>query len=63
MPTGARIALIPFENVGEGPDDDFFSEGLTRDINAQLARFSNLFVIAPEAGEAFRDDPDCSAYR
>ncbi|MDU8928984.1 winged helix-turn-helix domain-containing protein [Alisedimentitalea sp. MJ-SS2] len=63
LPTGPRIALIPFENLGEDPNDTFFSEGLTRDINAQLSRFSNLFVIAPTAGEAFRDNPDCETIR
>lgn len=63
LPEGPRIVLIPFRNLGEDPDDAFFTEGLTRDINAQLARFSNLFVIAPEAGVAFRDDPDCDAIR
>ncbi|MCP5075783.1 MAG: hypothetical protein GY947_21145 [Rhodobacteraceae bacterium] len=63
LPTGARIALIPFENVGENPDDAFFSEGLTRDVNALLAKFSNLFVIAPEAGAAYRDDPNCETIR
>ncbi len=59
LPTGPRIALIPFKNLGEDPDDAFFSEGLTRSINAQLSRFSNLFVIAQKAGEAFRDNLDC----
>ena len=63
LPTGARIALIPFKNVGDNPDDAFFSEGLTRDVNAQLARFSNLFVLAPEAGAAYRDNPDCMVIR
>ncbi|MGI9370271.1 MAG: adenylate/guanylate cyclase domain-containing protein [Ruegeria sp.] len=63
LPTGARIALIPFENVGDDPDDAFFSEGLTRDVNAQIARFSNLFVLAPQAGEAYRDNPDCETIR
>ena len=63
LPTGPRIAIIPFENVGVDPEDAYFSEGLTRDLNAQLARFSNLFVLAPEAGEAYRDDPDCKTIR
>jgi class 3 adenylate cyclase/TolB-like protein len=63
LPAGPRIALIPFKNVGEDLEDAYFSEGLTRDVNAQLSKFSNLFVIAPEAGAAFRNDPDCEAIR
>jgi hypothetical protein len=36
---------------------------LTRDINAHLAKFSNLFVIAPAAGAKFRDSVDCEEIR
>ncbi len=63
LPAGAKIAIIPFKNVGDDPQDAYFSEGLTRDLNAMLAKFSNLFVFAPEAGAAFRDDPDCKTIR
>ena len=63
LPTGPRIALIPFKTLGNSPDDAFFSEGLTRDINAHLAKFSNLFVIAPAAGTKFRDSADCEEIR
>ena len=63
LPTGARIAIIPFENVGNDPEDAFFAEGLTRDLNALLAKFSNLFVIAPEAAATYRDDPNCETIR
>lgn len=63
LPNGPRVVLVPFRNLGENPDDAFFTEGLMRDINAQLSRFSNLFVIAPEAAAAFRDNPDCGAIR
>ena len=60
---GARIVIVPFKNVGNDAEDAYFSEGLTRDLNALLARFSNLFVIAPEAAAHYRDDPSCEAIR
>jgi len=63
LPTGARIAIIPFQNVGNDPEDAYFSEGLTRDLNAQLSKFSNLFVIAPEAGAGYRGEPNCEIIR
>ncbi len=63
LPTGPRIAVIPFQDLGGNPDDAFFSDGLTRDINANLAQFSNLFVIAPDAGMAYRDNADCATIR
>ncbi|MEP5091515.1 MAG: adenylate/guanylate cyclase domain-containing protein [Paracoccaceae bacterium] len=59
LPTGARIALMPFENVGTDKNDAYFSEGLSRDVSALLAKFSNLFIIAPEATAKFRDEPGC----
>jgi adenylate cyclase len=63
LPTGPRIAIIPFKTVGDNPEDAYFSEGLTRDLNSLLSRFSNLFVIAPDAGAAYRDKPDCEKIR
>lgn len=60
---GARVAIIPFQNVGGNAEDDYFSEGLTRDINSLLARFSNLTVMAPQAGAAYRDDLACDRIR
>jgi TolB-like protein len=55
--------LIPFKNLGSDPEDAYFSDGLTRDINAYLSKFSNLFVIAPAAGNEFREAADCAAIR
>jgi class 3 adenylate cyclase/TolB-like protein len=63
LPTGPRIAVIPFKDLGGSPDDAFFSDGLTRDINAHLSKFSNLFVIAPDAGMRYRDNADCQKIR
>lgn len=63
LPTGPRILILPFENVSSDPEDDYFSAGLTRDINALLAKFSNLFVLASEAGKSFRNNADCKAIR
>ena len=63
LPTGPRMAVIPFKNLGDNPEDAFFSDGLTRDINAHLSKFSNLFVIAPDAGTPYRDNADCTEIR
>lgn len=63
LPTGPRIVIIPFENVGTDPEYTFFAEGLTRDLNTLLAKFSNLFVIAPEAAAAFREVSSCETIR
>ena len=62
-PSSPRIAVIPFENLSASPDDIYFSNGLTKDINAYLSKFSNLFVIAPSSVSGFRDDADCEKIR
>jgi Tfp pilus assembly protein PilF len=54
---------LPLENIGTNPEDAFFSEGLTRDINSQLSKFSNLFVIAPSSAKEFQKNADCARIR
>ncbi len=63
MPTGPRIAVLPFEEIGSAAGEAVFAAGLSRDINAMLARASNLFVISPDATKAFRAGPDCALIR
>jgi eukaryotic-like serine/threonine-protein kinase len=41
----ARIAVLPFENLG-GADEEYFSEGVTRDINTRIAGIGDFVVIA-----------------
>jgi TolB-like protein len=55
--------VIPFQELGGGSDDAYFSDGLTKDINAHLSKFSNLFVIAPSSVSGFRGNADCDAIR
>ena len=63
IPTGPRIAVIPFKNISDNPEDVFFSGGLTEDINAHLSRFSNLFVIASSSVREFAEAPNCETIR
>ncbi len=64
VPTsGPRIAVIPFENLSDSQEDLFFSNGLTKDINAHLSKFSNLFVIAPGSVKGFGTEPKCEDVR
>ena len=50
------IAVLPFDNQGGDPEQDYFSEGITEDIISALGRFSSLLVmswdaVAPYKGE------------
>jgi len=46
LPTGPRIAVLPFTNLSGDPQQDYFSDGITEEIITKLARFTNLLVIA-----------------
>jgi adenylate cyclase len=43
------IAVLPFDNLGGDLDQQYFADGLTKDILAALARFNQLTVIARNA--------------
>jgi adenylate cyclase len=40
------IAVLPFANLSDDPEQEFFSDGISEDIIAELSRFHSLFVIA-----------------
>lgn len=51
------IAVLPFENLSDDPDQVYFSDGITEDIITGLARFRSLFVSARNSSFAFRSRP------
>lgn len=62
MPTGPRIAVLPFEEIGVPATEAFFAQGLSRDINVLLSKFSNLFVLSPSSTRSLAG-ADCPAIR
>jgi adenylate cyclase len=46
LPDRPSIAVLPLVNMGQGADQDYFSDGLTEDIITDLSKVSGLFVIA-----------------
>ena len=46
LPDKPSIAVLPFINMSNDPEQDYFSDGMTDDIITDLSKISGLFVIA-----------------
>jgi len=46
LPDKPSIVVLPFTNLSGDPAQGYFSDGVTEEITARLARVSSLFVIA-----------------
>ncbi len=46
LPDKPSIAVLPFDNMSGDPEQEYFSDGITEDINTALSRLRWLFVIA-----------------
>ena len=40
------LVVLPFVNISNDPDQQYFADGITEDIITELSRFRSLFVIA-----------------
>jgi adenylate cyclase len=52
LPSKPSIAVLPFANLNDNPEEELLIDGLTNDIITDLSKFSTLFVIA--ANSTFR---------
>ncbi len=46
LPDKPSIAVLPFTNMSNDPDQEYFSDGITEDIITDLSKISGLFVVA-----------------
>jgi TolB-like protein len=53
----ASIAVLPFENIGSDPKWDRFAVGITEDIVTDLSHSKDLFVVARNSTEVYKDKP------
>ncbi len=52
------IAVLPFQNINNTEDDDFFIDGLTQDIIIQLSKISALKVISKSSSDYYRNSKE-----
>jgi TolB-like protein/Flp pilus assembly protein TadD len=46
LPDKPSIVVLPFVNMSEDPKQDYFSDGITEDITADISKLSGFFVIS-----------------
>jgi len=51
------LVVLPFTNLSDAPDSEYFTDGMTADITTELSRLSGLFVIAHASASGWRDKP------
>ena len=51
---GRTVAVLPFLNLGADPDNEYFSDGITEDVIAQLSKVPSLRVISRSSVMKFR---------
>jgi TolB-like protein len=54
LPDKPSIAVLPFANIGNDPEQEPFADGLTEDLITDLSRHSGLFVIARHTAFAYK---------
>ncbi|MDA9424674.1 MULTISPECIES: adenylate/guanylate cyclase domain-containing protein [Bradyrhizobium] len=52
------IVVLPFTNLSNEPEQEYFAEGVADDLSADLSRIEDSFVIAPSTARAYKNvDP------
>lgn len=54
LPEKPSVAVLPFKNLSNDPDQEYFSDGITEDITTELSRFRSLFVISRHSSFSFK---------
>ncbi len=49
LPTGPSIAVMPLANLSGDKQQDYFADGLTEELTAELARYQDFQVIASQS--------------
>ena len=55
LPDKPSLAVLPFENLSDVAEEEYFADGLTDDLITDLSKISGLFVIARNSVFAYKD--------
>ncbi len=54
LPDRPSLAVLPFTNIGQDPEQDYFADGIVEEMITALARMRSLFVIARNSSFTFK---------
>jgi len=54
LPDKPSIVVLPFANMSQDPEQEYFSDGLTEDLTSALSRLSSLFVIYRNSASTYK---------
>jgi TolB-like protein/tetratricopeptide (TPR) repeat protein len=54
LPNKPSIAVLPFTNMSDDPNQDYFADGIAEDITTALSRVHALFVIARNSSFTYK---------
>ena len=57
LPDKPSIAVLPFVNMSDDPEQEYFSDGITEEIITGLSKVSRLFVIARNSTFTYKGTP------
>ena len=51
------IVVLPFDNMGDDPEEQYFADGITEDLTTDLSRIADMFVISRNTAFSYRNKP------
>jgi adenylate cyclase len=54
LPDKPSVAVLPFANMSNDPEQEFFADGISEDIITALSRYPSLFVIARNSSFTYK---------
>jgi adenylate cyclase len=57
LPDKPSIAVLPFENMSDDPEQEYFSDGITEEIITAISKIPKLFVIARNSTFTYKGKP------